>query len=120
MSKDFNLIMENWRNFSSDQDSTVIQEQSGADVYKKMYMEHYNGVQELLDKYSPLMTTQQVADISKKNRKYRAIARDIDLSLNDSLNTFWSDLEAMMSGPQEPEAPQELPIAAESKKPKSY
>ena len=121
MSKDFNLIMENWRNFSSEetQGKEVLQEQS-VDSYKKMYMEHYNGVQQLLDKYSSLMKPEQVSDIENQNKMYLKSAREIGTALNDNMSAFAKDLEAMLAkdksrAPQKPEAPQDLPIAAESK-----
>tara|TARA_A100001515_G_C4570364_1_gene209522 strand:- start:57 stop:1469 length:1413 start_codon:yes stop_codon:yes gene_type:complete len=113
MSKDFKLIMENWRKYSSEQhvQETEILQEGAADDFKKLYLAQNNGVMDLLNEYSIHMTEEQKSDIRDKNKMWLEMAREIDLSLNDSFETFWKDLEAML-----PKDKADAPLAAESKK----
>ena len=51
MSKDFKLIMENWRKYSSEQQvqETEVLQEGAADDFKKLYLAQNNGVMDLLN-----------------------------------------------------------------------
>ena len=108
MSKDFNLIMENWRNFSTT--PSLIKEQGGGySPYSKLVQEHYNNMINLIDQQGNLSDIQK-QQLKKENEKSFAAAQEMSEVLNGSLNTFPAELESMLSSRKKPEKP----IAAES------
>ena len=107
MSKDFKLIMENWRKFSSA--PSLIKEQGGGySPYSKFIREHYNNMSSTIDKSD--LNDIQKQQLKKQNEEYLQKAQEVSEVLNASLVTFPAELESMLSSKKKPDKP----IAAEA------